>query len=179
MDRAKLEAFLLRERVFGIVHRVGTPARWPLCCLPPGPPVLLGVHLLGVYDMLVAAGAEPDVCLAGGLHSVYGTNRFKGCKPSDARRAAVRAAFGDAVERLVFLFSTVNRPRGLDNGVPTDSASGQPAAVSPAELRALRLVEAANLLDQDHGAELRRDFPQVAAVWDEQLRGREREAAAA
>lgn len=178
MDRARLEAFIRRERVFEIIHRVGTPARWPLCCLPPGPPVLLGVHLLGVYDRLIAAGAETGVCLAGGLHSVYGTNRFKGCKPSDTRRAAVRAAFGDSVERLIFLFSTVNRPRGLDKGAPTDSASGLPVNVSPAELRSLRLIEAANLLDQDLGTELHRDYPRVAAVWGELLLERARDAAA-
>ena len=37
----------------------------------------LGEHLTNTYDDLIRMGADEDVAIAGGLHSIYGTNSFR------------------------------------------------------------------------------------------------------
>lgn len=63
----------------------------------------LMAHLVRVYEILKANGAHPDVCLAGGLHSLYGTQAYKHVTLTD--RAFIRQEFGEAVETLVHDFS--------------------------------------------------------------------------
>jgi len=179
MDRARLEAFIRRERVFGIIHRVGTPARWPLCCLPPGPPVVLGVHLLGVYDRLIAAGARDwrvpcrGVCTAStvpiGLRDASQATRgvrlyarpsatlwsasSSSLALSTVREASTRAP--PLTRRLVWQPTFPQRSCGRCGSSRQRTSSTRISARSCAETD-----------------------PRVAAVWDELLLERARDAAA-
>ncbi len=117
-------------------------------------------HLLGTYDLLSEAGCAPEVCLAGGLHSIYGTNVFR--TVSTVERGPVRETFGERAERLAWLFCNVNRPRGLDDGRLVDWQTKDSVTVDDATLHDLRMIEAANLLEQ--GESLAR-FPRVEKAW--------------
>lgn len=99
----------------------------------------LADHLLRTFHILKDAGAGDILALAGGLHSVYGTNVFK--KQSVSRDSAVVAdLFGPEVDRLVRLFSNINRPNCLET--PDGS-------LSDLDLFLMRSIECANLHDQD------------------------------
>jgi hypothetical protein len=118
----------------------------------------LGHHLLGTYALLADAGCDEETCLAGGLHSIYGTDRFKTqtCDPgADSERIA--DLFGRRAEELAYLFYEISpRTQKIERG---DIAGCGMA-------RALRLIEAANILEQ--GGSLDR-WPRIKAAWMEQL----------
>lgn len=118
----------------------------------------LGEHLTNTYDDLKRMGADEDVALAGGLHSIYGTNAFRNASVPVDQRPVIRGLFGDRVERLAWLFSTVNRPQGLESGDVRDWRSGEPVDLSADDLQDLRLIEVANL--RDNGAKLTQ-FPNL------------------
>ena len=156
----------------------------------------LAAHLMGTCRLMCEAGIDEQTCLAGGLHSIYGTNFFKVSmlsvsNLSERRRVARR--FGHHVERLAFLFHAINRPAGLNASsrlqcqgrdvlwlpasTSSDAESGHiespirsdgKCALRPQTLEALRLVEAANLLDQ--GSRLER-YPHIARVWHDARAG--------
>jgi hypothetical protein len=99
----------------------------------------LADHLLRTFHMLKGVGAGDIIALAGGLHSVYGTNAFnKACISKDDRR--IHDMFGAEVDRLVRLFNTLDRPSSLES--PDGS-------LSDTDLFLLRCIECANLYDQD------------------------------
>lgn len=118
----------------------------------------LGHHLLGTYALLADAGCDEATCLAGGLHSIFGTDRFttKTCDPvRDGHRIA--ALFGQRAEFLAGMFGGFERGRTRQIEVgPFD----------PLLNRALRLLEAANILEQ--GGSLDR-WPRIKAAWEQQL----------
>jgi hypothetical protein len=114
----------------------------------------LGLHLLNTYDDLIRSGAGEGVALAGGLHSIYGTNSFQNAIATPGKRAIVQKLFGERAERLAWLFSRINRPHCLKDGVAKDWRTGERIDLSPEDLRDLRLIEAANL--RDNGASLDR-----------------------
>lgn len=91
-------------------------------------------HLLGTHDLLKAWGTSKSICDAGLFHSIYGTKAFKHKAWPVADRETMRALIGEGAERLVFNFCTSNR-KGLLYGNTADDA-------------ALRLIEAANLIEQ-------------------------------
>lgn len=164
----------------------------------------LGAHLLGTYSILANVfRTPPAVSVAGGLHSVYGTSIFKRITISPSRRGEVAAKFGERAERLAFLFGACRRPgdlergilvaragredrRGKENSFSGDSVSatagvGREEVVLPCsteDLWALRLVEAANLLDQHQGRGRKRKdadavlgkYPRILAVWKAHVR---------
>ena len=108
----------------------------------------LGEHLLSTYDGLKAIGAEEDVALAGGLHSIYGTSVFRKVTVPPERRAVIRGLFGDRAERLAWLFSSINRPACLEGTAPIqDWQTGEPVEVSPEDFADLQLIEVVNLGD--------------------------------
>lgn len=108
----------------------------------------LGEHLLSTYDGLKAIGAEEDVALAGGLHSIYGTSVFRKVTVPPERRAVIRGLFGDRAERLAWLFSSINRPACLEGTAPIqDWQTGEPVEVSPEDFADLQLIEVVNLSD--------------------------------
>lgn len=111
----------------------------------------LGDHLLGTYELLREFGCPEHVCLAGGIHSVYGTAAFKTQTIGFADREKVAAIFGADAERLAYLFCVASRPKGLEQSDLFDHRTGEPLDVLSEELLALRLIEAANLIEQDSG----------------------------
>lgn len=119
----------------------------------------LGHHLLGTYALLADAGCDEETCLAGGLHSIYGTDRFQHqtCDPA-ADHQRIAALFGKRAEELAYLFyETSPRTKKIERGDIAGSGTA----------RALRLIEAANLVEQNGEAALDR-WPRIAAVWRQQ-----------
>lgn len=117
----------------------------------------LAEHLLNTYDLLTQAGCSRDVCLAGGLHSIYGTSAFRHVSTTD--RSPIIERFGAEAERLVHLFSTIDRPRVLEDDLA--------ASIDAPTLHGLRLIEAANLIEQGESLAA---FPHIAKVWRDQCR---------
>ncbi len=110
-------------------------------------------HLLVTYDMLKAAGQPDDVCLAGGAHSVFGTNIFKSVCIDKSLRSEVVTCIGEDATKLVELFSTIERPSVLSEHIGKDGASlkltaGGTVEVSKKQLDALVMIECANLAEQ-------------------------------
>lgn len=114
----------------------------------------LGHHLLGTYGLLADAGCARATCLAGGLHSVYGTRRFKTKLLSPMFGPGldkIETLFGPDVEQLVFQFSDL----------PTYEIE-----VWSDEERELALMTAANILEQ--GGNLDR-WPRISEAWERQI----------
>lgn len=126
----------------------------------------LGEHLTNTYDDLKRMGAEEEVALAGGLHSIYGTNAFRRQTVSNDQRPVIRQLFGERAERLAWLFSHINRPQGLESGDVRDWRSGEPVDVSEKDLHDLRLIEVANL--RDNGARLTK-YPNLQRFDEERM----------
>jgi hypothetical protein len=78
------------------------------------------------------------VCLAGLCHSVYGTNVYRRVLISPEDRISVRAAIGEEAEQLVYLFSTIDRPRCL----------AERGGLEGETYRNLLAIEIANLSEQ-------------------------------
>ena len=76
-------------------------------------------HLVGVHDILVANGAPRHICDAGLFHSIYGTMSFQHKTTED--REKIRELIGSKAERLVYEFSTIDRPRTYHIGELADS----------------------------------------------------------
>jgi len=123
----------------------------------------LGEHLVNTYDDLLRMGAEEDVALGGGLHSIYGTNAFKQVTVTPEQRPVIAGLFGERAERLAWLFSRVNRPKGLENGYPLDYETGKPLPMTEQELDDLQMIEVANLLD--NGVKLGQ-YPTLHAIYE-------------
>lgn len=96
-------------------------------------------HLIRTFHLLKSVGAGDVLALAGGLHSVYGTNAYRhAClQLSDTK---VKDTFGEEVDRIVRLFNAANRPAVLEN--PDGS-------LNETDLFLLRCIECANLYDQN------------------------------
>lgn len=126
-------------------------------------------HLLGVFNLLKQVNAPLFVCIGGALHSIYGTNAFKtvALEPSEENRACIANLFSKKAERLAFLFHMCNRPSNLSVGKLHNRFTGQLlAGVIDLELWGLRLIEAANFIDQGKENRLRSMWPSIAIVWD-------------
>jgi len=98
----------------------------------------LANHLIRTFHLLKSSGLTDIVALAGGLHSVYGTNVFKD-KVLEKSDTILKDTFGSEVDRLVRLFSDIDRPNCLEN--PDGS-------LSDLDLFLMRAIECANLYDQ-------------------------------
>jgi hypothetical protein len=127
----------------------------------------LGEHLLSTYDALKKLGADEEVALAGGLHSIYGTSVFRKVTVPPERRSVIRGLFGERAERLAWLFSVINRPKCLEGLEPVlDWRTGEPIEVSEQDLADLRLIEVANL--GDNGSTLER-YPNLREIRDKHM----------
>jgi SM-20-related protein len=98
----------------------------------------LANHLIRVFHLLKSSGFNDILSLAGGLHSVYGTNAFKD-KVLEKSDTIIKNTFGSEVDRLVRMFSEIDRPNCLEN--PDGS-------LSDVDLFLMRAIECANLYDQ-------------------------------
>jgi len=125
----------------------------------------LGDHLVGTFELLEGKGVPSYVALAGGLHSIYGTVSFHDIifPDNDELRAAIRDIVGHDTERLIWLFCRAYRPAGIETGKLTDWQSKEPLPVTAREIDDLRLIEAANLIEQ--GSDLGR-WPTIKRAWD-------------
>jgi hypothetical protein len=120
-------------------------------------------HLLGTFDLLRKWNCDSAICAGGGLHSIYGTAYFKNVLVSQIHRDAIRDAFGQVPERLAWLFGTLERRRAFEDEEFIDNQTGASVEVTQQELQALRLIEAANLIDQGHALE---KYPRVKAAME-------------
>jgi hypothetical protein len=105
-------------------------------------------HLIGTYEILRSWGCDDSICIAGGLHSIFGTNKFLFSCLSVGDRPNVRSLFGENAEELIWLFCTLNRPKAIENGVGINRINGETINIEQKKLHSLRLIEAANLLEQ-------------------------------
>ncbi|CAB5220304.1 Oxoglutarate/iron-dependent dioxygenase [uncultured Caudovirales phage] len=111
-------------------------------------------HLLITYDLLKASGQAPAVCLAGGAHSVFGTNAYDKVAIDPALRNVVVDTIGLAATQLVELFGSIDRPKTLLENIGADGAvlrtrDGNLIAVNKVQLDALIMIECANLSEQN------------------------------
>jgi len=124
----------------------------------------LGEHLTNTYDDLKRMGADEDVALAGGLHSIYGTNAFRNQTLKAESRPIIKGLFGEKAERLAWLFSQINRPKCFEGETIRDWKTGDPIEVSEEDLKDLMLIEVANL--SDNGSDLSQ-FPNLKRFYDD------------
>lgn len=106
----------------------------------------LGEHLLNTYKLMKKYKCPDHVCLAGGLHSIYGTNSFKNVIVNE--REKIKSLVGEETEKLIYLFSIINRPTGLDTGELYNYQTFEKIDIDPLTLYNLRLIEIFNLIEQ-------------------------------
>jgi SM-20-related protein len=135
----KLSTFLRKAGALNYAHKSGS----------------LHDHLVRTYSLLDAKGFESDVCFAGGLHSIYGTNSFSHSILSPPDKTRIIEEFGERVEELVRIFSMLERPRTLDapldltpEAAVVELRNGEQLKLSRAVFDDLRKIECANLVDQ-------------------------------
>lgn len=133
----------------------------------------LGSHLMAVYDTLVTLGCDSETCTAGALHSIYGTSTFKNIAilASPENRDLMRQRFGIRTEWLAFLFHSCHRhfPNNIETGVLRDRKNLFPLpSVTFEDIQALRLIEAANILDQRTEVHLESSLPNIHRLWTSQ-----------
>jgi hypothetical protein len=111
-------------------------------------------HLLQTYDILKAAKQPEHICLAGGLHSIFGTTIYKhSCLDNNYSNLVVDFAGNEAVQ-LIKLFSTISRPAVLEEYLQQTTKNQQ--------FDELCLIEAANLVQQNG---LKR-YPKLQELWN-------------
>lgn len=129
-------------------------------------------HLMRCHQLIQDKGWDQPtrLCLAAGLHSIYGTNAFTEAllEPNDSNRAWVADLFGKEAEELAYLFHLLDRPKTLN-----DVKMGEGDCFleyryrafgwhNAATTRALQLIECANLADQDSLG----NWPNLRSLWD-------------
>jgi hypothetical protein len=112
-------------------------------------------HLVGTHDLLQRWGNRDEVCDAGLFHSIYGTRHFRHQSYPLENRHVIRELIGHNAEWLAYLFCAADRPRVLLVEAPkdgphivTDHFREMELVLTPAELRDLREIETANLIEQ-------------------------------
>jgi hypothetical protein len=120
-------------------------------------------HLMGTQEILVRWKAPASVCSAGLLHSVYSTEAYPRALVPIADRRRIEALVGREAERLVHLFSTLDRARSwrslrrgsrlAHEGYRLRGRDGATLVLSARTTRHLLLVESANVAEQTVGAD--------------------------
>jgi hypothetical protein len=110
-------------------------------------------HLQGTHDLLVEWGNEPDVCVAGLFHSIYGTYVFDKRSADMSMRDEIRGVIGAEAERLVYLFCVTDRRCFYDHLGESrfrlrDTVHDRDLDLDRNTLAALIEIEVANILDQ-------------------------------
>ncbi|MGT2431868.1 DUF6817 domain-containing protein [Cupriavidus basilensis] len=110
-------------------------------------------HLVGTWRLLRTWGNPAPVAIAGGFHSVYGTEEFRTRTLPLSARATVASLIGEEAEGLVYLFCLADR-RSLfklrDEGpfhlqLP---ATGEQVEVKYGVYAAMLEIEVANIVEQ-------------------------------
>ena len=126
-------------------------------------------HLLRTYDYLKLVGQSQDVCNAGAVHSIFGTNIFDWKdRLTQEDRPRIAAVVGETATQLAELFSRIPRPGILESLIDEFDGKlmtldGSDLAASRDEFDALCAVEAANLYDQK-GLD---PYPKLAKLWQQ------------
>ncbi len=118
-------------------------------------------HLQGTWDILDGWGQPEELCCAGLFHSVYGSESFDRPTFSGDERATLQRVLGVEVERLIFLFCTLDRARFLDTVEPLGALpdeglpawnwrTGEEFLLSAEDAARLLVIELANLAEQSH-----------------------------
>src|SRR5208282_3852027 len=89
----KLSVFLRKHGALNHPHRTGT----------------LHDHLVRTFSILEMRGFEDKVCFGGGLHAIYGTNRFRHGIMTEADKSTIIGEFGEYAEQLAYLFSILDQ----------------------------------------------------------------------
>jgi hypothetical protein len=110
-------------------------------------------HLLRTYDLLKKYGFSQNICSAGAMHSIFGTNVFKTKTLDITQRELVEAVIGVNATNLVELFSAIDRPASLeqaliDNSLILNTTSGSTINVDQPTFDSLCAIEALNLYEQ-------------------------------
>jgi hypothetical protein len=113
-------------------------------------------HLLRCYLICEQHKLPREVCLAAGLHAVYGTSTYNKqmFQPDDDGRQRVMQAWGPEIEAAAYWFSQLKQrttvlEQGADNPTPL--------------FLTLQLAEYANIVDT--GGDLQR-WPRIKQTWD-------------
>lgn len=109
-------------------------------------------HLCNVEDILKICRASEDAQLAGLYHSIYGTNFFQVQTTND--REKIKSVIGERAEYLAWLFCNARRPFCWFCGNNIVFIDGSSVNVDNRTLFDLQMIEGANLLDQQCGADL-------------------------
>ncbi|MGW6978369.1 2OG-Fe(II) oxygenase [Streptomyces sp. NPDC054932] len=112
----------------------------------------LSDHLLGTHAILRSWGCDPDVCTAGLFHGVYGPLGLgTALLPLDSR-APLQEAIGPKAERLVHLYSVLDRrtDRPASDGSFVAGVLGEPeaAALDGSTVAGVFLISWASLREQ-------------------------------
>ncbi|HEY2859630.1 MAG TPA: 2OG-Fe(II) oxygenase [Terracidiphilus sp.] len=149
----KLSLFLRQNGATALGHRDGS----------------LHDHLARTFALLEACGFDNEVCFGGGLHAIYGTNTFTQALLTPVSSALVKT-FGESVDRLVRLFSGLDRPGTLESPreLEPDTAlverrDGQTLRLPRKMFDKLRKIECANLHDQ----QLLASQPHLLKLWND------------
>lgn len=123
--------------------------------LPHGDSSLLA-HLLGTYDILKTANQPEYLCLAGGLHSIFGTKIYEiKCLDQNYLDLVTNFAGTNTVE-LIKLFSTLDRPHILEQYLTQ--------GVEIKHYNDLCLIEVANLMEQN--SLNAKYYPKLKELWN-------------
>jgi hypothetical protein len=115
-------------------------------------------HLVGVGAILHSWRCEPDVVVAGLLHSVYGTATFEDNVFGEGDRQRLREVAGARAEELAWRFSTVRYGEAYryqdEDDYEVRLRAGGTARLSRRQLADLNLLACANLFEQAPAMEL-------------------------
>ena len=109
-------------------------------------------HLRGTHDYLEQWENDPEVCLGGLFHSIYGTQSYKMQSASLDDRRRIQDVIGERAERLAFLFCVTRRGQffkelGKPNAKLHDRIHKTDEPVTQDELRDLIEMEMANNIE--------------------------------
>lgn len=128
----------------------------------------LDKHLENTKKLLDGYDIPEYVKVAAGIHSIYGTNSFETSTFNiETDRTKIQSMYGVDAESLAYLFCTINRPIGLEQGLVKNWRTNQVIEVTAQELEYLQLIEAANLIEQRASLE---SCPEIYKTWAKYLR---------
>jgi len=127
-------------------------------------------HLMRNFALLKERNYDTELCFAAGLHSIFGTNAFTKCVLREDDFAELSQEFSDKAASLAKLFSTIQRPKTLENPEMLSDAEAvvklrdeTTMTIPRYAFDELRVMEAANLYDQKS---LKEDkYPILCGIW--------------
>lgn len=136
--RDQLQIFLERNRADRLPHNKG----------------YLIDHLLKTYDYLKVSGHSETICLAGGLHSIFGTTLYDEKCLDESYTEWIQNFAGKEALELIKKFSILDRPNILEQYLNQTEKNEQ--------FDNLCLIEAANLAEQNGLSK----YPKLTEIWE-------------